>query len=203
MAGLAVDVFTLTSQTAEARRYQIVLGESSVRIHLGTAGLLKGLGHEHEIAARAFSGHVDVASSDLAGSQVSVTFDSGGLQVLPDHEPPKDIAKVQQEMLGPKVLDSRRYPRITVTSRQSMAKPVGPRVFDVQLGCDLELHGVVRPISLPLRVTITDDRLEARGTTTIRQTDFGIKPVNAAGGTIKVKNEVTIRFTFVGRAEQG
>jgi polyisoprenoid-binding protein YceI len=123
--------------------------------------------------------------------------------VLPDHEPPKDIAKIQQEMLGPNVLDSRRYPRITVTSRQSMAKPVGPRVFDVRLGCDLELHGVVRPISVPLRVAITDDRIEARGTTTIRQTDFGIQPVTAAGGTIKVKNEVAIRFTFVGRAEQG
>ena len=31
----------------------------------------------------------------------------------------------------------------------------------------------------------------------MRQSDFGIKPVSAAGGTIKVKNELKLSFDLV------
>jgi hypothetical protein len=33
----------------------------------------------------------------------------------------------------------------------------------------------------------------------VRQTDFGIQPVTAAGGAIKVKNEVRVEFEIFGR----
>jgi hypothetical protein len=33
-----------------------------------------------------------------------------------------------------------------------------------------------------------------RGSATLRQTDFGIKPLTVAGGTVKVKDEVKIEF---------
>lgn len=202
-ASLAVFISALTLHAAEARHYQLVPGESTLRIHVGKSGFLKGFGHEHDVVVRAFSGDVDVAADDLTGSRVTATFDSKSLVVLPGHESAKNTAKVQQTMLGPKVLDTQRYPHITITTRRVTARPVGGGAFEVQLSGYLALHGVVRPINVPLRVEIAADRLVARGTTTIRQTDFGISPVRVAGGTIKVKNEVRIQFTFVGRATQG
>lgn len=199
-AGLALVIAALTSNTAEARRYQLVPAESSIRIHVGSKGLLKHFGHEHDVMARAFSGDVDVEAAHPADGRVTATFESKSLDLVPGSESEKDAAKVRQTMLGPKVLDSDRYPRITVASRHVTATPVRPGVFDVQLRGDLALHGVVRPILLPLRVEIAADRLVARGATTIRQTDFGISPVKVAAGTIKAKNELTIQFTLVGRA---
>jgi hypothetical protein len=34
----------------------------------------------------------------------------------------------------------------------------------------------------------------------VRQTDFGIEPVVAAGGLVKVEDEVTVSFRIVARA---
>jgi hypothetical protein len=34
------------------------------------------------------------------------------------------------------------------------------------------------------------------GTATIKQKDFGIQPVSAGGGTVKVKDELTIDFSI-------
>jgi len=34
----------------------------------------------------------------------------------------------------------------------------------------------------------------------LKQTDFGIKPVTIAGGTVKVKDELTIEFDIVARS---
>jgi polyisoprenoid-binding protein YceI len=201
-AGLAAVISILTLHAAEARHYQLVPQESSIRIHVGRSGFLKGLGHEHDVAAPVFSGAVDTGAANLVDSRVTATFESKSLQVLPGGDSSSDVAKVQRTMLGPKVLDTQRYPRITVTSRRITATAVGPGVFDVQLSGDLALHGVVRPIRVPLRVEIGADRLVARGATTIRQTDFGISPVSNVAGGIKVKNELSIQFTIVGRATQ-
>jgi polyisoprenoid-binding protein YceI len=197
LAGL---LSALAAAPAEARRYQIVAGESRMVFHVGRAGMFKGLGHDHAVAARAFSGYVELDDAEPARGRVTLTVDGRRLQVLPDGEPPKDVPQVQQTMLGPKVLDAQRFPRITVTSRRASARPIAPHVLQVQLTCDVELHGVVRPVSFPVRVEITGDRVVARGTITLRQTDFGIRPLRIAGGTIKVKDEVTGQFTLVGRA---
>jgi hypothetical protein len=34
------------------------------------------------------------------------------------------------------------------------------------------------------------------GSTTIRQTDYGIRPISALGGAVKVKNELKIDFVI-------
>jgi hypothetical protein len=39
------------------------------------------------------------------------------------------------------------------------------------------------------------------GRATLRQTDFGMKPITAAGGTVKVKNELEIEFRVVTQSE--
>ena len=38
--------------------------------------------------------------------------------------------------------------------------------------------------------------LTAQGKVEIRQTDFGMRPVTAAGGSVKVKDEVTVTFAI-------
>ena len=43
--------------------------------------------------------------------------------------------------------------------------------------------------------------LRAFGEFTLRQTDFGIKLVSVAGGTLKVKDEVQVSFDMVARKQ--
>ncbi|HLX44677.1 MAG TPA: YceI family protein, partial [Bryobacteraceae bacterium] len=55
---------------------------------------------------------------------------------------------------------------------------------------DLSLHGVTKPVTLIVKQTGES----YNGHTTLKQTDFGIKPVSVGGGMVKVKNEVEIDF---------
>jgi len=49
-------------------------------------------------------------------------------------------------------------------------------------------------------VEVTGDTLTATGKTVLRQEDFGMHPVSAGGGTVKVKNEIDVSYSFVARA---
>ena len=57
----------------------------------------------------------------------------------------------------------------------------------------LTLHGGTRPTSLSVKRSGN----AYIGRTTLRQSDFGIKPITAAGGTVRVKNELEIDFHIV------
>ncbi len=47
------------------------------------------------------------------------------------------------------------------------------------------------------------DRLtRQRRSAAIRQSDFGIKPVSVAGGTLKLKDEIDLSFDIVARVNQ-
>ncbi|QSQ17042.1 YceI family protein [Myxococcus landrumensis] len=199
-AALVAVFSSLSAQAAEPRAYHLAARESTVRLHVGKSGMLKTFGHEHEVAAPAFSGQVMLPDGDLSTCQVSARFESRALQVLPGHESAKDVPKIQATMLGPEVLDAERYPDIRFTSKHCTVKQTAPGVYEAQVDGELALHGVAKPVSLPMKVELSGDRLVARGSTTIRQTDFGIRPVSAGGGSVKVKNEVPIQLTLVGHA---
>jgi len=54
----------------------------------------------------------------------------------------------------------------------------------------LSLHGQTRPVTIDVRETGG----HYEGSVRLKQTDFGIKPVKAGGGTVKVKDEIQIDF---------
>jgi YceI-like domain len=54
----------------------------------------------------------------------------------------------------------------------------------------LTLHGQTRPITVEIR----ESSGHYVGASRFKQTEFGMKPVKVAGGTIKVKDEVRVEF---------
>jgi polyisoprenoid-binding protein YceI len=80
-----------------------------------------------------------------------------------------------------------------VRKSRSAAPPPGTAAaghLTLSIEGDLTLHGVTKPCVLPVRVTLAGGSLTAEGTTTVKQTDFGIQPVTAAGGSVRVKDEL-------------
>jgi polyisoprenoid-binding protein YceI len=93
------------------------------------------------------------------------------------------------------VLESSKFPKITFRSvRVSNFKGTSLTVHG-----DLSLHGVTKRIAMPVSVSVTPQQLRATGKYVLKQTDFGITPYSAAGGSIKVKNEVILNFNIVAK----
>jgi len=96
----------------------------------------------------------------------------------------KERAEVQKTMLGPEVLDSERHHEIVFKS--TGAEPAGQGRWTLR--GNLTLRGQTRPVTV--QVTLKDGRYT--GATTVKQTDFGIKPPGKAG--VRAKDEVKIEF---------
>jgi polyisoprenoid-binding protein YceI len=182
------------------RRYAVVAAESSVTIQVGKSGLFGFAGHEHEVVAPAFDGHVAADGVALERSSVALRFEAGALQVTGRGEPAADVPKVQEAMLGPKVLDVQRFPAVEFRSTSVKGRAVGGGAYELEVQGELELHGVKRPLALPLRVELAPGTLSASGTARLRQSQFGIKPVSVAG-VVKVKDELEIEFRIVAREQ--
>ena len=169
---------------------------STVAIHVGKSGLLSFAGHEHEVRATQVQGEVSAVAEELAQSHVSLTFAAGALKVEEKGEPAGDAPKVQAAMVGPKVLDVARFPTVTFTSTRVSGRSAAAGHYDLEVSGNLTLHGVTRSVTLPLRVSVTEVTLTATGRMEIRQTDYGITPVNVAG-VVKVKNALAIDYSLV------
>jgi polyisoprenoid-binding protein YceI len=162
----------------------IDVGHSQVTLLLGKSGLFSAFGDEHTIVAPIVAGQVDAR----AGA-AELTFHSKDLKVVDPKLSPDKRAEVQTRMLSADVLDAQRFPEIQFRSidvQQSAADQW--RVNGI-----LSLHGETHPVSM--RVERSNGHYT--GSATIKQTWFGIKPVSVAGGTVKVKDEVQVKFDIV------
>jgi polyisoprenoid-binding protein YceI len=187
------------ANTAWAAEYRVDGAASHVTFHVGKTGMMSGVGHEHDVQATGFDGTVVMDRKSVAGSGLSLWFPSSGLKVIPDKEPSGDAPKVQAAMEGPECLDVKRFPSIEFRSTKVAAKPSGDNVWNVTISGELELHGQRKPITIPATVSVQGDTLTTKGKATIKQSDFGITPISAAGGTVKVKDELAMTFTIVAK----
>jgi polyisoprenoid-binding protein YceI len=190
-------VFTLL-QAAGGEHYAVDGGASRVSIEVGKGGLLKIAGHEHTVTAEGLSGEVVVDRAQVERSSVRVVFAATAVRVTDSEGPADDVPKVQATMSGPKVLDVERFPEIRFSSTAVSGHKGTGETWEIAVTGDLELHGVRRPLTLPLRVTLAPDSLAAEGTVRLRQRDYGIEPVSV-GGVVKVKDELVVTLKIVAR----
>ncbi len=181
---------------AAGATYAVVESKSSVRIRVGKSGALSFAGHKHEVQAPV-SGTVTADPANVSGSSVDLTFASGRLRVLPEGEPSGDAPKVEEAMHGPKVLDAVRFPKIQFKSKKVTGQAPSGGGYDLSLVGELSLHGATQEIAVPVKVTLEGRTLTAVGKTTLRHDQFGMKPVTAGGGSVKVANEIHIDFKIV------
>jgi polyisoprenoid-binding protein YceI len=173
-------VFAL-SAVVSAQVRSIDTQHSKVLVHVSKAGLFSAFGDNHEIEAPVSAGVVDAQAST-----VRLVIDSAAMKVLDPQLSPDKRQEVQERMLGPEVLDVRQFPQITFES--TAVERRGDKGMVVR--GNLSLHGQKHPVV----VTVLPVEGGYRGNATLKQHDYGIKPVSVAGGTVKVKDELKLEF---------
>jgi polyisoprenoid-binding protein YceI len=200
LAWLSVHAAAGVMQAPEV--FTIDAANSRVLIRVGRAGVLAFAGHVHEVLAPVLKGRVSVEPGDPQRSSVSLEFDASALRVSGEGEPPADVPQVQEVMLSERVLDVKHFPAVAFQSRRVSARPGTRDHFELTIEGDLTLHGVTRPLIIHANTAFEPNGLSARGTFVITQSDFGIRPVTAAGGTVKVRDEVDVEFLLRARRSE-
>jgi len=169
---------------------------SRVVIHLGRTGLLKFLGHDHEIAAPIAGGQVEVVEGDPARSSVRLRFEARRLAIVAGSEPAGDVPKVEERMRGEEVLDVARYPEIVFASSSVAGEAIGPGRCRLRVRGALEVKGRSFPVEIPLEVRRAGDTLEATGEVGLRLRELGIEPPSV-GGVVNVADPFRLSFDIV------
>jgi polyisoprenoid-binding protein YceI len=153
---------------------------SRITIHVGKSGLFSAAGHEHVVSAPIADGTID----DSETGHVWLRVEADKMTVLPE----KDQEAVQSTMQK-SVLESAKFPEIRFES--IAIRKIGDGTWTVT--GNLMLHGKTNSIT----VDVHDEDGTYLGETRIRQTQFDIQPVRAAGGAVKVKDELKIDFAIM------
>ncbi len=181
-------------------RYRLNAAESRFTVQAFAEGLFSSFGHNPTIAIRAFEGEVECVPDTLEAAKLRVTIKADSLAVTDDIKE-KDRLEIEQ-MMREQVLETARYPEIVFESTSITASRLSGGRYRVRIIGDLTLHGVTgRNLWIQAEVKPTEEGLRAQGEFTLKQTDYQIKPVSVAGGTLKVKNELKFSFDIKANAD--
>lgn len=182
--------------SVSAGRY--TLGPESGRLVVLTTrtGLGAMAGHDLTIEATRWHGVAMVDPDDPSASSVNVEIEAGSLEAREGTggvKPLSDSDRMEiDKSLREKVLDVSRHPVITFRSTKVEGSAESFRVEG-----DLSLAGTTRPCVI--EGSLEDGHV--RGSATVVQSQWGIKPYSAFFGALKLNDEVGVRIEAELRAE--
>ena len=179
-------------------RYVIDTSHSKFMARAFAGGILWFKGHDHHLAARDFTGEVELTPDSITPASLHLVVKAASLVETGEAftEPQKEIINKELREI---VLHPDRYPDITFQSTSVSAKPSGGAGHDVKIIGNLTLHGVTRREEIPVRVTTQGNEMRAIGEFSIDRGDYGVKATSAFHGMVRVRDKVKFTFDIVAR----
>ena len=181
-------------------RYLIDKSASRFTVRAFASGMLSALGHNPTIAIRDFSGEASFVPKAPSEDSLRLEIRAGSLEVTNDISG-RDRREIERTM-NQEVLEVEKYPSISYQSSSVSASPVADNMYRASIAGTLHLHGVAQREPIQAQITVSGDTLRASGEFSLSQSDYGIRLVSVAGGTLKLKDELKFSFEIVAR-EQG
>ncbi|HEY2085079.1 MAG TPA: YceI family protein [Mycobacterium sp.] len=160
-------------------------------IHTGVAGRAAQMGHRLTIAMRSWQATTQWDSDQPVSAELTV--DVGSLEVVRGEgglTPLSGPEKILVRSNALRSLDARRFPLISFSAETIEKTDDGYRLTGT-----LAIHGKTRAQTVEVRTDDLDGSWWLSSETTVRQSDFGIKPYSQLLGSLKVADDVTVLFT--------
>ena len=180
-----------------ASAYTLDIAASKFTIQAFAGGLLAAFGHDPVIGIPDFSGEVHLGAEGIEQASLLMTINTASLKVVSEMSE-KDRLEVERVMRQ-QILQSDSYPEIVYECSRISASRTGDGQYWVALNGELTMHGVTRGQTVSTRINMNGDNLRASGSFSLLQTDYDIKLVSFAAGTLKVKDELKCAFEIVAR----
>ena len=180
----------------EIEHYRLDAAASKFTVQAFAEGLLSAFGHDPVIGVKEFQGEASFVPGTFENASLKLTINANSLRVVNDLKD-KDRQDIEHTMRE-EVLETGKYPEISFQSNNVLLSRIGEGRYRARVIGDLTLHGVTQNnVWISGEVTTNNDGLRAKGDCPLKQTDYKIKPVSVAGGTLKIKNEVKCSFDLV------
>jgi polyisoprenoid-binding protein YceI len=185
----------MSMNEASIVRYRIDAAQSRFTAQGSADGLLSMFGHDPVIAICGFGGDARFVPDTLESASLLMLVQTDSLAVV-NKVSDKDRREMERAMRED-VLEIARYPEIVFMSKSVSANRTGEGQYRARIVGNLSLHGVTRDHLIDAQLTVSDGSLRAHGEFPLRQTDYNIRPVSVAGGTLKMKDELKFSFDIV------
>ena len=176
----------------DGAEYKIDAAHSRFMVKALAGGLFSAFAHDHNIAIRDFGGSVRFTYDTVSPASLHLVIKSASLAIT-DKVSDSDREKIEKTMRE-EVLQAGAHPEIIFNSSEVEASKVSDSQYRARIKGDLSLRGVTKSVVINAQLGFGNGSLRAQGAFTLKQSEYGIKPVSVAGGTIKVKDE--LKFTF-------
>lgn len=188
----------------DAPRYEVVPGESEVRVLVYRAGPLAKFGHNHVVTGPVEGSIYRAEGLAKSGFKLRIPVAEFGVDrpAARDEEgeefggalSEQARAGTKTNMLGESQLAAETYPAIEIES----VSLGGPR-WNPDLRARVQIRDVARTVHFPAAVFEDGDRLVVIANFAINLTDFGIEPYSAFGGGLQVRDGLVIRIRVTAR----
>ncbi|MGA9994951.1 MAG: YceI family protein [Pyrinomonadaceae bacterium] len=182
--------------------YRLVADQSRFSVQAFAEGLFSAFGHDPVIVIRDFTGEAGLEPDTLSQAQLRLKINAASLAASEEVKE-KDRPEIDR-MMRDEVLETAQYPEIVFESTNISPSRLKPGRYRARIIGNLTLHGVTHNnLWVYAEVSLDGESLRAQGECTLKQTDYNIKLVSVAGGTLKVKNEVKLSFDIKGQRAEG
>jgi polyisoprenoid-binding protein YceI len=173
-------------------RYRLDNKTSRFTIKAFATGLLSFAAHSPTFLITDIKGGIDVEANDLKRMIVEVIVSADSLEII-DHVSAADRQEIEGRMRR-EVLETGQYRDIVFRSTDVSLGPIARGRHHIRMVGLLSLHGATHRFQDEGELVVYDDALRIRGECPLAMSDYGIKPVTALGGTIRLKDEVMLSY---------
>ena len=165
--------------------------------HAFAGGLFWFKGHDHYLAARDFSGDVELTPGSVTPASLRLVVKANSME-----ETGTVFTEEQKKIINKEVHDivllPDQYPDIIFQSTSVTSQPAAAGQYNLKITGNLTLHGVTRQETIPVKLSLSDNDLQAVGQFSINRDDYKVKATSAFHGFVRVQDKVRFEFDIVG-----
>ncbi len=167
--------------------------DGELLIRTGVTGRAARMGHRLTIAMTRWQATVSWAGGEPVTAELAVETDS--FEVLRGEGGVKGLSGPEKALVrsnAMRSLDASRYPEIRFTANAIAKTDDGYR-----LSGSLQIRGKSREHVIDLHTEDLGDSWRMSAQSSVRQSDYGVKPYSMLMGSMQVADDVTVSFTAV------
>ena len=173
--------------------WALAASDGELLLRTGVKGRAARMGHRLTIEMTRWQATVNLAGAQPVAAELAVETDS--FEVLRGEGGVKGLSGPEKTLVRSnalKSLDAGRFPEIRFT-----AEVIDKTDDGYRLTGKLQIKGKSRQHVIDLRTDDLGDSWRMSAESTVRQSDYGIKPYSLLMGSVQVADGVTVSFTAV------